>query len=412
MPDYLLGIVLIGQGQVREAIRHFRAAARNQPRSAAVQHALGVAYGLQDDWRKAVRAFREALVLAPRRRESVLALAHVLLRREETDEAIGVLTDWLATTPGDREVQELLAHSYRIVGNYRAARRHLQGALQSMSPDEQHASDRARVLNNIGVCAARLGDHEEAADWYSRSIQAAPTSVAFVNLAKAYRELGNLDLARKVLGTPLAQNPNDPEAQLLRSVISGELGYADEAIETLQRLIMNGNAVAEAYTALGWILSDEKRDYREALRVLLEGEERFPSDSSIANNLAYVQLILGNVAEAKDVLSRVPQTEIERSVYLTATVGLLHLAEGDFQSAAVFYRAAEQLARQQGLRVLAKTVRQKMHLEFARAYMRLSDGHSAYEHAKLGLAIDARRSYHDDLLGLRGRLLTAGSSAE
>lgn len=407
-PEYLLGLVYIRQRQAREAIRHLRLAARNQPRSAAVQQALGVAFGLQAEWGKAIRAFREALTLAPRQRESVLALAHVFLRQLASDDAIAVLSDWAAESPPDREIQELLAHAYRASNNNRAAKRHLRIALQATPDDGAYVADRARILNNIGVCAARAGESDEAKNWYLESIRTKPTMVAFHNLARAYRELGDLKGAAGVLEDALSQNPADMEAKLLHGLTVGELGDADQAIESLTELIDDGHCVAEAYAGLGWILSDEKRDYATALSVLTVGNERFPSDSVIANNLAYVNLMLGDIHAARRVLNNVRAEDVSNSVFLTATMGLLRLYEGDFEGAANRYKDAEQLARRRGHVSLAKEVRQKMHLEFARAFLNMQDHRTAQEHIRSGLAIAGRRSYHHDLGELRGHLLGEG----
>ncbi len=389
VPEYLLGLVLIGQRQAREAIHHLRSANRNQPRSAAVHHALGVAFGLGGEWGKAIRAFREALVLAPGRRESVLALAHVLLRQDETEDAIGVLAERVSAWPQDREVQELLAHSYRETNDYRAAKRHLQVALQSIPEDEDYAISRARVLNNIGFCSGHLRQQEEAAEWYSRSIKAWPTMEAFRNLARVYRELGRLESALGVIANALAQNPDDAVAKLLGGVTAAQLGYLDEAISTLKGLTSGRGEVAQdAYASLGRILADEKRDYSAALEVSLRGHQRFPEDAVIVNNVAYVNLMLGNVDAARAVLHGVPEAGISQSIYLTATMGLLRLWQGDLEGAVNFYRAAERLA-------------QRMHLEFARAYLRVDDRRSAEEHIKRGFPIKGRQSYHDDLRELR-----------
>ena len=407
VPEYLLSLILISQREGRTAIRHLRSAARHQPRSAAIQHALGVAFGLEGEWHKASRAFREALSLAPRRRDSALALAHVMLRRGAMDDAISVLSDWDVALPHDREVQELLASAYSFLKNYRAAKRHLLIALHSIPSTQEHAMDRGRLLNNIGVCSAYLEDYEDAISWYSKSLQTDRTSVAFRNLAKAYREIDNLDGARKVLAVAIAENPGDSDAKLLSGVVAAESGRADDAIVTLTALIQGGDAVAAAYGSLGWVLSDEKRDYSAALVTLSEGYARFGDDSVIANNLAYVNLMLGNVDAAREVLAKVSESEGLGSIYLTATRGLLHLWEGDFNGAERLYRAAESLARQQGSSGLAKSVRQKMHLEFARAFLRIGDTRSAHEHVKDGLLIKGRRSYVADLKGLNVRLLRA-----
>jgi tetratricopeptide (TPR) repeat protein len=406
VPHYLLGLIYLGQRQSRDAITHLRSAARNEPRSAAIHHALGVAYSLEGAWRKGDTAFRQALVLAPNRRESLLALAQVLLHRKNHDEAISVLSDWAAKVPNDVDVQELLAHSHYLLADYRSARRHLQLALSALIPQESNAADRARLMNNTGVCAGYLGDFEEAAEWYSKAIQTFATNVAYVNLAKAYRELDKPELARKAL-LSVSDIDRDAGAQLLNGVLAGELGLVDEAIAILQRVIAENENLSEGFATLGFILADEKRDYAEALSVLSEGHERFPFDVAISNNLAYVNLMLGHVSAAREVLATVSPQEIKDSVFLTATVGLLRLLEGDTELAEQHYMASEKLARGRGRPKLAKAVRQKMHLEFARALMRKGELVEALKHAKRGLSVAARRSYGDDLREIQRSLLAS-----
>jgi len=405
LPHYLLGVLLIAEGDGKLATRHLRAAAYIDSRSAAIQHALGGALGLQREWRKAVRSFREALTLAPQRRESVLALTRALLRQSNTDEAIAILSDWVARVPGDRESQELLAQCYRGVGNYRAARRHLHNALQALPVSSEFADDRARILNNLGVCAATLGEYTEATQWYTRSIQVVGNPIAIRNLAQAYRKLGDGEAALKVLAQALADDPADYDTRLLASIVAGELGYANEAVAMLHKLIRDGDAGADAYAALGWILSDETRDYSAALDILSEGRRRFPGDAVIANNLAYVNLMRGDIDAAESILSSVAAEGVHASVYLTATRGLLHLRRREFDRASTLYRAAEDLARQSGRSDLAKTARQKMHLEFARELLRANDVAAALAHVKKGLAVDGRRSYREDLHEIRRQLL-------
>jgi tetratricopeptide (TPR) repeat protein len=410
-PRYLLGVLFIAQRRGREAAMHLRAAARNYPRSASIQHALGVAFGLEREWPKAARAFRHALTVAPRRRESVLALAHVLLRQEYADDAIAVLSKWTASVPSDREAHELIAQAHRSVANHRAARRHLQAALQAVPEGDESANDRARLLNNIGVCTATIGEFEEASQWYARSLRASPTPIAFRNLSRAYHQLGKLDQALRVVSAALTFTPDDVDTKILGSVIAAELGRVDEATAALNDLIITGGARADVYASLGWILSDEKRDYSAAMVVLQDGYERYPQDAVIANNLAYVSLMLGDLQRAKHILGAFPEHDVRASTYLTATMGLLRLMEGDFAAGVNLYKAAERLAAGAGRGRLAKTVRQKMHLELARAYLRKDEVAAANDHIKRGLAIQGRRSYREDLKRLWERVLAGGGGA-
>lgn len=405
--DYLLGVVLIGEKRIRESIRHLRAAARNNPRSAAVQHALGIAHSLQGNWKLAVRSFREALTLAPKRRETVLALGRVLRHRGDFDQAISVLSDWVAIDQRDREIQELLAGLHQASGNLRAAHRHLQAALHATASDLTQAQDRARLMNNIGVCVGTTGNHEEAVKWYLQSIDVHSTPTAVLNLARAYRSRGNLADARRIIESGRVAYPKDADVQLLSALVAGDLREYDEAITTFIDLVRSDRASPGAYAGLGWILSDGKKEYQRALDFLVDGHEQFPDSSAIANNLAYVFLMLGNAEGARGALASVPELEVAQSVFLTATRGLLHLVEGDLEIAATHYAAAEQLARQGGHRRLAKEVRQKMHLEFARAYLRLGQVIQAREHVRRGLAINGSENYSEDLKEVSAKLFHA-----
>jgi Flp pilus assembly protein TadD len=200
------------------------------------------------------------------------------------------------------------------------------------------------MMNNIGVYEGSLGNDKEATEWYSRSIQTEPTAIGFLNLAKSYKKLGKLALARDVLDEALRQNPNDTDLMLLNGLVANELGKSDLAVEVLQRLIRENDSNVEALYLLGAILADDRRDYADALRLLTDAHRRFPADSSIANKLAYVYLMMGDTSAAEKVLAELPEEEFERSTYLTATRGLLRLQQSDFRSAEELYRAAERLA--------------------------------------------------------------------
>lgn len=406
LPEYLTGLVMIGERRPSEAIAHLRKAARLDPRSAAIQHALGVALGIKGDWSRATRAFKTALTLAPRQRQSILALSRTLMHCAEIDQAIATLASWVGSTPSDREAQELLAHAYRTGGDSRSARRHLLVALKS--PDlktEVARADRARLMNNIGVCSGDIADHEDAKAWFEKSVQEHATSISTLNLGRCYRELGHTEAAYELLTSWLTQSPTDAGARLLLGTVAAELGRPDEAIDTLEGLIRSGETGPAPYASLGWVLSDERHDYDAALRVLEEGRRRFPKDLAIANNLAYVALMSGRLDLARNVFESVPDSEVRKSAYLTATLGLLRLREGATDAARELYEAAEAIARDQGSKALAKAVRQKMHLEFARGLLESGDRAAALVHTRLGLEVRGRRTFHAELKETHQRLL-------
>lgn len=155
------------------------------------------------------------------------------------------------------------------------------------------------------------------------------------------------------------------------------------------------------------MLSDDEGRLDEALEVLREAHDRFPDETGIVNNLAYVHLMRGEPSEARKVLEIVNVAERNSSVYLTATWGLLKLWEGDLSEAVELYQSASELASSLGKRVLALTARQKMHLELARHFLRIGNRQKAAIEVRKGLSIGGNSKYKESLHGIHDRLLTA-----
>jgi hypothetical protein len=90
---------------------------------------------------------------------------------------------------------------------------------------------------------------------------------------------------------------------------------------------------------------------------------------------------------------------------LAATWGLLYLWEGDIERGSEQYELAERLACEVPQSELRNIVRQKMHLELARAYLRRQDIASAEAEISLGLSVRAGRDiYAQSLMALRNEL--------
>jgi tetratricopeptide (TPR) repeat protein len=406
LPPYLLGMVLLGLRRVREAIARLKAAVRLDSRSPVLQRGLGVGYAASGDLSRAIRAFKTSLALDPNASETAHALGRVLMQHGDVESATQVLSEFVAAHAGDRVAHELLAQSYRLREQYGIARRHLLIVLNSWDGDEssEATNERARLMNNIGVLYASESNFKLAESWYTKSLRVSENSVPFQNLYGVYRELGEAGAARRVLDRWLSVCPDDHNAMLFSAISQADTGDREVGMLELRRLTELESLAPRAYAALGSLLSDNERDLDSALVLMSEAYQRFPGESAIANNLAYVHLMRGEPHEARQVLERVPQAEIADSEYLTATWGLLHLWEGDAGAAIDDYRAAEAFARRRGRPSLAKTLRQKMHLELARHFKRIGEQQKAAAEVKEGLAIRGKQQYRDDLRFLRDNL--------
>jgi ATP/maltotriose-dependent transcriptional regulator MalT len=119
--------------------------------------------------------------------------------------------------------------------------------------------------------------------------------------------------------------------------------------------------------------------------------------------------MLGRLEEADTVLASVPPDESDNSIHLTATRGLAELLRGHLREAERLYREAETKAREQGRPALARTVRQKMHLEMAKALQQAGQVSEAVRHVKSGLSLTGSQAYRGDLQDLQKALLRLSS---
>jgi tetratricopeptide (TPR) repeat protein len=407
-PRYLMAVSLLKRGRPHEAIKHLRVAARTDVRSPAVYQALGVAYVMAEDTKAAVRLFKTALTLAPDMKESVHSLANVLLQRGNTDDLIELLSAYLERRPDDIRARETLSEAYSQRKQYPAARLQLTTALRYVHSDnEADRKLRAKLLNNIGACFDRQGDGDTAEHWIQRSIAVDPRfdAIPHLNLARLNLRKRQFAQAWRTLESCKELFPENHETPEVQAFVLAEQERYDEAIELLRNEIASGKATAGSYGDLGWYLTDCKRRLDEACKVMSEGLERYPQDPKLTNNLAYALLMSGRPVEARDLLIslRIDEKKIklEDKVALTATWGLLYLWEDDLAAGRQYYERAEEMARGSRRKDLAATVRQKMHLEVAKALLRWHDVMTARKEIENGLSIKSGRVvYQQDLVSL------------
>jgi tetratricopeptide (TPR) repeat protein len=246
---------------------------------------------------------------------------------------------------------------------------------------------------------------------FERSIAVHPAfdPIPYHNLARFYLHDRRFTQAMKVLDSCKEIFPDDHERPPLQSVILAEQNRDDEAIDLLQGEIATGNASPASYAVLGWHLTDLRADLGGAENVLREGLKRYPQNALLINNLAYVLLTFGHALEARKVLTSLPFAErnlkLDEIVSLTATWGLLHLWEGDLASGKEYYERAEKLSRESGQAFLTATVRKKMHLELARAFLRRNEIEAARAEIARGLSIKEGRAVDGrELLALSERV--------
>lgn len=401
-----LGMMLLLADKKNEAISELKVAARTDVRSAAMHHGLGVGYLVNGNTEKAMRAFKVALKLSPDSEDVIHSVAAVYLIDGHLPEAMSLLKSHLYRVPKDVTARDMLSWTYFVQKCYREAGEQLHAALEWIDDSrEDTAAEKGRLLNNLALCYWGQRKRPDAARKFAEAIAIDPGSkpIAYQNYGRLLFETGRLDDARGVLEECKDRFPDDATTVLLLATVLSEMREYDRAISILVGSIRLGNVSPDIYGCLGGLLVDERPDLGAALQVLVEGNERYPNDPGIVNNLAYAYLIHGDTARARAVLERLPESDGKR-VVITATKGLLCIREGNLDEGARLYREASRIASDSDDGRLAAIVRQKMHLELARAYLQRGGIDDVAREVEVGLSEYGKGSYHRDLIALKEML--------
>lgn len=413
---YAYGVILLRLRRYREAIGQLKNAVRLDVSSPALHQSLGVAYAVSGDFRRASRAFRTALNLSPRSSGILLNLGRALLQQREYDQAIELLKGYVEFEQGDNTARELLARACHGRHQHQAERVHLNHILRSLSgEDESSLRERCRLMNNIAVSFTldrkwkEAGQMLQAALVLAHSQQLRTYPNLYHNMARLYLSTNEFGHAEELLTECQRLFPGEPDTHLLFSLAFEKQDRYPEAMQQLEYLNGSGKGTADSFAVHGCFVADVRRDYEAALTILRDAFKRFGSSPTLVNNLAYVQLMSGDPASARETLSCLPKNMLlpaASRVTLTATRGLLRLWEGDFVSAVNLYREAARLAAAHGEANLARAAKQKMHLELARAFTRVSDYGSALKEVRRGIRIpEGRKMYREDLAELERKVV-------
>ena len=386
---YILGLLRLHESNHREAIKELKAALRTDIRNPQLNHALGIAYATSGDQRRAEKHLRSALALAPNSPVTVRALGTVLLEGKRSAQAVELIHGYLEAFPSDWAARELLGRCYMDMSKWSTAKAQFKLALSDRESIPQ--PEQARIHCNLGVVYAHEKHYRDAESELVKSLllNDSGSSVIYENYARVliYGFQNNLQ-AIDVLQKSKRLFPESVVTRLLMAVAYSREDQYRLALDELAP-VHSADSSPELSSQLGWLY--ERLGYKSnALHVLRTAFLKYPSDTSILNNLAYTLLGAGEIDEARTIIRSFPKDKEPHPEFL-ATQGLLRLYEGDLDCARRLYKRAELMAKRTSDKDLVKRVRQKMHLELAKYFIRIGDSPEAQrelsfsrlEHVKL-----------------------------
>jgi tetratricopeptide (TPR) repeat protein len=262
-----LGLALMGDGKLPEALAHFQQALSIRPDYAEAHYNLGLAADQLGRTTEAIGHYERAL-----RIQLDYAAAHNNLGADLM--RLGRL-------------QEGIAHyeqALRIRPDYAAALNNLglamvqQGRLKEAIADYDQAlridPDYADAHNNLGIALVRLGRAPEAIEQYQQALRIKPGfAVAHNNLGLALVQQGQIAEAIGEYEQALRINPDYAKAHNDLATALAQMGKMPEAIEHWTQALRINPDYAEAHYNLGLALEQSGRTneatihFEQALRI-------------------------------------------------------------------------------------------------------------------------------------------------
>jgi tetratricopeptide (TPR) repeat protein len=207
------GVALAKQGQVQQAIGHFRRALELRPGYARAHHNLGIALAEQNRHEEAIQSLCEALRLQPDYVDALYNLGCIYNQLRRRADAIAAYRRALQLKPDHAEVLNNLGLALVYQGQ----------------PDEAHILLRQAVrlrpkfleaLNNLGLALTDLGAYREAADSFEQALQLNPRyAEGHTNFGNNFREESRLGEALACYDLALALQPRSVTAHWNRSLV-------------------------------------------------------------------------------------------------------------------------------------------------------------------------------------------------
>jgi tetratricopeptide (TPR) repeat protein len=151
---------------------------------------------------------------------------------------------------------------------------------------------------------ARQGRVDEARELIRHAPERQPGDARAKLLAEAamLREVKRWDAAYDVLGSATGAFADDVDLLYEQAMVAEKLGRLDDMERLLRQVIALKPDDAHAYNALGYSLADRGERLPEARELIRRALELSPGDPFITDSMGWVEVRLGNLAEAERLL--------------------------------------------------------------------------------------------------------------
>jgi len=311
-----------GAGKAAEAVSWLEGSAPDNPQ---LYSTLAGFYAREHRWVDAAGAYDEALKASPRSFDLRVNLASVLMNtgtRSDLVRARDVLREATALRATDERALTLLSQAERRTGDFAAAeaaarkaiaqnskgprgyfvlaealeeQRRFQAVVDALAPavaafrgTAEGAFALGTLLPHLGFAYQELGQFDKAIQAFEDARKLAPNDPSMTTyLIRAQMAAKNYTAAAEIARSARVQNPGDLRLASLESMALRRGGKVEEGVAVMEAFFRGRQDDADAYIAMAQVYTDSNRG-AQAVRVLQDGQAKFPAETGIAFELGAV----------------------------------------------------------------------------------------------------------------------------
>jgi tetratricopeptide (TPR) repeat protein len=275
---YNMGVALEKQGKSGESIHHFSESLRFKPDFADAHYNLGIALKRQGHLKDAIRHFSQAVEFKPDFAEAHNNLGNALSHEGSLKAAIQHLSEAVRLKPDYSEAYSNLGTALKSQGNTREAIQYYYKALR-------FNNDFAEAHFNLGLALGSQGNHKEAARHFAEAVRVRPDFAdAHYSLGFALNQQGKLDEAMRHYKDALRLKPDFAEAHYSIAYILASRNQLDESVRHFAETVRIKPDYAEAHNNLGSALARQGK-FEEAVKHFSEALRLKPNFANARQNL-------------------------------------------------------------------------------------------------------------------------------
>jgi tetratricopeptide (TPR) repeat protein len=199
------GLILFGEGKIKEAIDHYNKALRITPDYVPPYYNRGNAYAELGQYQLAFEDYNQAILLQPDYAEAYYNRGSAYSKFGQHQLAIDDFNKAIALNPNYAKAHNNRGITYGKLGQY-------QNAIENFNKAISLDHNNTRLYNNRGFAYAKLGQYQRAIEDYNKAIHLKPDyALAYNNRGFAYDKLGLHQRAIEDYETALGLKPDNAD---------------------------------------------------------------------------------------------------------------------------------------------------------------------------------------------------------